>query len=447
MMAPAGRHEEGKKVKGKDGILRVGALGCGRIFNGAHRFAYVRTLGTGHLVGLHDPDTARAQATGQRFREMLEEKLRDPAGTAGERAAAEANLRELRVYPGSAALLEAVDVVDVYTTPQARLACVVEAAQAGVHSMVEKPSARTWLEAERMREAAERHGVLFQLNDDNLWDTRYTQVRRLLERGLIGNVQTIWLSRGSQPNATTVLKWQATAEVAGGGAVMDYGSHGIATLWYLLGMEERVRPIRVESLEMAVRQRERTLEGEPFTLQVEDDAHTKILWEDTRTGAWITTFLESSWSGNELGCVDHPYNQWIRVEGSRGILTSFRDPSGEEFLRVQQWAHSAIPERAVGKEEVYAVQKDDRAKGNFDRGIADFITRVSQGLPPLAGAPFAADVIAVTGATYLSNLQGNRAVTLDEFRAHALAVRDRYPNDRAAEEALIAELMAPFRIK
>jgi predicted dehydrogenase len=432
-------------VKGNDGILRVGVLGCGRIFNGAHRFAYVRTLGTGHLVGMYDPDTARAEAGYRGVRELLEEKLRDPASTAAERAAAEANLRELRVYPSSAALLEAVDVVDVCTTPLARLGCVVEAAEAGVHAMVEKPSARTWLEAERMRAAAERNGVLFQLNDDNLWDTRYAQVRRLLESGAIGEVQTIWLSRGSQPHATTVLKWQATAEVAGGGAVMDYGSHGIATLWYLLGMDERVRPARVASLEMAVRHRERTLEGEAFSLRVEDDAHTKILWEDTRTGGWITTFLEASWSGNELGCVDHPYNQWIRVEGSKGVLTSFRDAGGEEFLRVQQWAHSAIPERAVGKAEVYPVEKDDRAKANFDRGIADFITRVSQGLPPLAGAAFAADVIAVTGAAYLSNLQGNRAVTLDEFRAHARAVRDRHADDRAAEEALIDELMAPFK--
>ncbi|MCI0671199.1 MAG: Gfo/Idh/MocA family oxidoreductase, partial [Myxococcaceae bacterium] len=275
-------------MKQGDGILRVGVLGCGRIFNGAHRFAYVRSLGTGHLVGMYDPDSERAESTYQRFRKMLEEKLRDPAASAAERAAAEANLQELTVHPSSAALLEAVDVVDVCTTPQARLGCVLEASAAGVHSMVEKPSARTWLEAERMREAAERHGVLFQLNDDNLWDTRYTQIRRLLEGGAVGDVHTVWLTRGSQPHARTVLKWQATAEIAGGGAVMDYGSHGIATLWYLLGMEPGARPIRVESLEMATRYPQRTLQDEPFTLQVEDDAHTKIVWEHPRTGAWTT---------------------------------------------------------------------------------------------------------------------------------------------------------------
>ena len=432
-------------MKGSDGVLRVGVLGCGRIFNGAHRFAYVRTLGSGHLVGFYDPDAERAQSTYRRFREMLEEKRQDPAGTPEQRAAAERNLDEVTVYPSSAALLEAVDVVDVCTTPEARLGCVLEAAAAGVHSMVEKPSARTWLEAERMREAAERHGVLFQLNDDNLWDTRYAQVRRLLQRGAIGDVQTIWLTRGSQPHARTVLKWQATAEIAGGGAVMDYGSHGIATLWYLLGMQERARPIRVESLDMSVRHRERTLQDEPFVLRVEDDAHLKILFERPQTGAWITTFLEASWSGNELGCLDHPYNQWLRVEGSRGVLTSFRDGGGQEFLRVQEWAHSAIPERATGKEAVYPVEQDDREKANFDRGITDFIHRVSRGQPPLAGADFAADVIAVTGAAYLSHVRGNRAVTLDEFRAHALAVRARHGDDRAAEAALIEELMAPFR--
>jgi predicted dehydrogenase len=434
-----------KATRPADGVLRVGVLGCGRIFNGAHRFAYLRTLGSGHLVGFYDPNVERAERTHAQFRAMLEEKLQDPASTTAERAAAQRNLAELRVYPSSAALLEAVDVVDVCTTPEARLGCVVQAAEAGVHAMVEKPSARTWLEAERMREVTEHHGVLFQLNDDNLWDTRYGQVRRLLESGAIDSVHTIWLTRGSQPNAKTVLKWQATAEIAGGGAVMDYGSHGIATVWYLLGMEERARPIRVESLEMAVRQRDRILEDEPFTVRVEDDAHTKILFEDPTSGAWTTVFLESSWSGNELGCVERPYNQWLRIEGSSGVLTSFRDDAGEEYLRVQRWAHSADSARARGAEEVYPVEKDDRAKANFDRGITDFITRVSGGLPPLAGAAFAADVIAVTGAAYLSNLRDGRAITLDEFRQHARAVRAGHADDRSAEAALIEELMAPFR--
>jgi predicted dehydrogenase len=432
-------------MKRTDGILRIGVLGCGRIFNSAHRFAYVRTLGLGHLVAFYDPNTERAERTCAQFRTMLEEVLQDGSLAPAQRAAAEQNLKELHVYPSSAALLEAVDIVDVCTTPLARLGCVVEAAQAGVHAMVEKPSARTWLEAERMREVTERYGVLFQLNDDNLWDTRYGQVRRLLESGAIGAVQTIWLTRGSQPNATTVLKWQADARVAGGGAVMDYGSHGIATVWYLLGMEACARPVRVESLGMAVRQRQRTLEGDPVEIQVEDDAHLKILFEHPQTGAWTTVFLEASWSGNELGCVEHPYNQWLRIEGSQGILTSFRDASGNEFFRVQHWAHSAIPERAVGKQEVYAVEKDDRAKANFDRGITDFITRVLRRQPPLAGAAFAADVIATAGAAYLSNLRGGRAVTLDEFKAYALDLRARCADERAAEEVLISELMAPFR--
>lgn len=432
-------------VKRRDGVLRVGALGCGRIFNSAHRYAYLKTLGQGHLVAFYDPNTARTEKTCTEFRQLLEERLRDGSLGDQERAWAGQNLAELRVYPSSKALLEAVDVVDVCTTPLARLSCVVEAAEAGVHAMVEKPSARTWLEAERMREVTERCGVLFQLNDDNLWDTRYGQVRRIMESGAIGQPQTIWLTRGSLPNATTVLKWQADDRYAGGGAVMDYGSHGIATVWFLLGMEQRARPLRVESLEMAVRQRRRTLEGEAVEIQVEDDAHMKLLFEHPQTGAWTTVFLEASWYGHELGCVDHPYNQWIRVEGSQGVLTSFRDDSGAEFFRVQQWAHSAFPGRAVGRAEVMPVEKDDWARANFDRGIQDFITRVSQGLPPLAGAAFAADVIAMTGAAYLSNVGGGRAISLDEFKAYATDIRNRYGHGSAADEALINELMAPFR--
>ena len=54
-------------------------------------------------------------------------------------------------------------------------------------------------------------------------------------------------------------------------------------------------------------------------------------------------------------------------------------------------------------------------------------------------------MIAVTGAAYLSNLRGGHAVSLDEFREHALAVRRRHGDHAGAEAALIAELMAPFK--
>jgi hypothetical protein len=70
---------------------------------------------------------------------------------------------------------------------------------------------------------------------------------------------------------------------------------------------------------------------------------------------------------------------------------------------------------------------------------------VAQGLPPLAGAAFAADVIAMTGAAYLSHLRNGRAVALDDFKVHARAIRDRHGGGPAADEALINELMAPFR--
>lgn len=194
-----------------------------------------------------------------------------------------------------------MDVVDVCTHSRGRMAVAMTAFEKGVHCMVEKPMARTWIEADRAARACADHPeVLLQLNDDNAFDPKYHAYRDLIRQGAIGKVQHVSLIRGSDTDATTVLKSQASALYNGGGCLMDYGSQGIAGVWSVLGLN--MRPVRVEAVRIGVRFPHRVLEGEPVRLEVEDDAHVKILFEDPETGEWVTVFLEATWSGGEWRC-------------------------------------------------------------------------------------------------------------------------------------------------
>jgi predicted dehydrogenase len=300
--------------------------------------------------------------------------------------------------------------------------------------MVEKPMARTWTEADRAARAfARQPDVYCQLNDDNVFDPRYRLLGDLIRRGEVGRPQSLWLIRGSDLDATSVLRSQASALENGGGCLMDYGSHGLAGAWSALGMH--LRPVKVEAVRIGTRCPHRVLEGEPFELEVEDDAHVKILMEDPDTGSWVTIFLEATWCGGEIGPSENKgggqSGGYLRVEGDEGVI----DGSGPDSLTVTRWP---------GGQAVFPLDEHPPESVSFRDEIETFVDAVRDGRPPEVDIHFGADVIAAIGAAYLSALRG-RAVTLDEFKAYSRSFVERHGDNEAADEAIIADLISPYQ--
>ncbi|MCK4300576.1 MAG: Gfo/Idh/MocA family oxidoreductase, partial [Planctomycetes bacterium] len=184
-------------------VVRVGGVGTGRIFQWAHLRVYPQLLAKARLVGFFDIDPARAEQAREKYANMLREYASEHPQWA---EAANGNVAELRCYGTLDELLSEVDVVDVCTHARGRMAVAMAALEKGVHSMVEKPMARTWIEADRAARAfTERPEIFFQLNDDNVFDPRYRALHDLVAQGVIGAVQSIWLSRASRLDSTTVL--------------------------------------------------------------------------------------------------------------------------------------------------------------------------------------------------------------------------------------------------
>ena len=210
---------------------------------------------------------------------------------------------------------------------------------------------------------------------------------------------------------------------------MDYGSHGMAAVWYVLGMDKR--PVKVETMEIGVKHPDRILQGQPYHLEVEDDAYIKVLFEDPDRGSWITVFLEATWCGVELG----QHNGYLRIEGSEGRITSLWDKEDNPFLKVEKWD---------GQEELISLKKIPGESVSFQREIEEFIDHIREKTPPMADVSFGADIIAIVGAGYLSGVR-KTAVTLDEFKDFSLSYVEKYGDGREAEEAIIADLMAPYK--
>ena len=313
-------------MKSTDGIVRVGGVGTGRIFQHAHLTPYPRLWSKARLVGFYDQNPQRAREACDAYAARLEAYAVAHPET---EAAVRANLGELRCHDSLDGLLAQVDVVDVCTHSRGRMSTAIAALEAGVHAMVEKPMARTWIEADRAARAfAARPEIYCQLNDDNVFDPRYRHMHDLLVANSIGRPQSMWLIRGSSLSSTSVLKSQANALENGGGCLMDYGSHGLAAAWYVLGTH--YRPIRIEAVKIRVRFPDRVLEGEPYRMCVDDDAHIKVLMEDPVSGSWATIFLEATWTGGEIGLSASKNGGqnagYVRIEGDEGVLNTVDGP-------------------------------------------------------------------------------------------------------------------------
>lgn len=420
-------------MKNQDGIIRVGGVGTGRIFNYAHLYPYPRLWAKARLVGFFDTSPAAATKAMENYRGVLTEYAEKHPEAA---EAVRANLAELRVHDSLPSLLGQADAIDVCTHSRGRMAAALAALEAGVHSMVEKPMARTWIEADRaVRAFAERGDVLFQLNDDNVFDTKYRVLADLLAGGAIGSPQSITLIRGSNVSSQAILKSQASALENGGGCLLDYGTHGLAGVWSLLGA--RFRPRKVEAVRIAVDFPHRVLQGDPIVMEVDDNARIKVLFEDPESGSWVTVFMEATWSGSHIGL--HPEKNgrqsggWVRIVGDEGVI----ETATLEQVEVTRWD---------GGRTVVPIHVPEGMRDSFKAEVEAFVEAVSAGRTPETGVEFGAGIIAIVGSAYLSAIR-KRAVTIEEFEQFSRGYVEKHGDNEQAEEAILADLLAPYKSK
>jgi len=413
------------------GYLKIGGVGTGRIFQHAHLPAYPPFLSQARLVGFCDLSPERAEAARSKYETLLRERAEKHPEAA---EAIRDNIRELAVYADLEAMLEQVDAVDVATHARSRMAVAAAAFERGVHAMVEKPMARTWSEAGRAAGILEKHpGVLCQLNDDNIFDPKYRLIHGLLLRGEIGAVQLLSVIRGCPLESDSLLPQEITALENGGGALMAYGSHGLAGAFSLF--RPGGRPVKVEALDISLRHPVRTVKGKPFRMEVDDNAQLKVLMENDETGDWATVFMEATICGGHIGLGREKSggqsSGYLEIVGDRGMIETL----DESRFRLKYWN---------GGEEIIPVLQFPAETISFQTEMKSFFDACRAGAEPGFGLAFGADVIAACGAAYLSAIRG-AAVTLEELKDYSRGfVADR-GDGAEADDAIILDLLRPYR--
>lgn len=413
--------------------VRMAAIGTGNIFRGAHLPAYPE-IAQAQLVAFCDPDPVAQRAVMARYNELMDARLKQ-ALDRNDKETAERIERDrdgIQVCDDISEVIETIkpDLVDICTQPVLHAPLSIQALDAGINVMCEKPISRSWLESQRVIEAVKRSGKLYQHNENWLWDRDWYTAKKLVDAGAIGEPILMFLATAHGGPEGAGRFWNS--DFGGGGALLDNGIHAIGASWYVSGLEKRPTYVKAaQPFGMSIRMPNRILDGRFQKVQVDDDAHILIRFEDPQTLAWTTAHVEGSWS--------HRDSPDTAIIGTTGRIVFVSEETRRYAVVMDAY------DREARRIEVSGPTWQPWPS-SFYGEILNMVESVRNNVPSITDANFGAECSAVVGASYLSERDGRRAVSVEEFKSFARGFAERYPNDpTAADNALVDALLAAVR--
>ncbi|PCJ55641.1 MAG: oxidoreductase [Planctomycetota bacterium] len=247
--------------------IRFGLIGAGAIA-GAHIEALQSLGDLAQCVGIHDLDSATAQA--------MAEKVGCPS------------FQNLEAFLDGAK----PDAVILCTPPSTHAPLAMAMMERGISVLCEKPLSIRPENARAMLAAADAAGVVFTMASKFRYVEDVEAARKLIQDGIIGEV--VLLENTFAARVDMKGRWNATPEVSGGGVLMDNGTHSADIVRYLLGPVREVQ----------------ATEGNRFQkLDVEDTVHLFL-----RSEAGVMASIDLSWSINKQ------LDYYIGIYGTEGII-------------------------------------------------------------------------------------------------------------------------------
>jgi predicted dehydrogenase len=193
--------------------IRFGIVGTGGIAN-THAAGLAALADDAELVACCDVDSARVADFAERW---------------GVR----------HQYTSAQAMLDAgqIDVVCVCTPHPQHADPLVLAAERGIHGVVEKPMTATLADADRVLEAAAKHGTMVSTMSQRRWFPAAQRIREAIDSGKLGprlllgeSVTEMWRDEAYYRRGG----WRGRWDTEGGGVLMNQAPHNIDfLLWYM----------------------------------------------------------------------------------------------------------------------------------------------------------------------------------------------------------------------
>lgn len=193
----------------------------------------------------------------------------------------------------------AVDAVVVTTPHYFHPPIVIDALQAGIHAMSDKPAGVYTKQVKEMIGVAQQHpDLLFALMLNQRTNKVYDRMRRMIADGKIGTVKRVnwlitdWYRSQSYYDSSP---WRATWKGEGGGVLFNQAPHQIDLLQWIVGM----MPSKVNA---------HCSFGKWHDIETEDDVTAYMEFPNGATGVFVTA------------TADYPGTNRLEILGTKGKL-------------------------------------------------------------------------------------------------------------------------------
>ena len=127
---------------------------------------------------------------------------------------------------------EEITAVSVCTPNNVHADISIDFMRAGKHVLCEKPAARTYDEALRMQKVQHETGKILNIGVVNRFNDGVNKIKNIIDSGELGEIYHVYASFRAHRSIPGLGGAFTTKEIAGGGALIDWGVHFLDIVMY-----------------------------------------------------------------------------------------------------------------------------------------------------------------------------------------------------------------------
>ena len=278
-----------------------------------------------------------------------------------------------------------VDAVHICTPHYAHPVIAIEALNAGLHTLVEKPAGVYTRKVREMNAVADAHPDLrYAMDFNQRTDPVYIKARELVHSGELGRIKhTHWLITNWYRSQSYYDQggWRATWKGEGGGVLLNQNPHNLDMWQWICGMPSRVRS--------------QVYYGKHRRIEVEDDVIAMVEYPDGAVGTYITTVI------------DAPGTNRLEIDGERGRLVVENGKLHLDRLLMPEPEFNATWTKGLGKPKMESVDIPVEGTYTSHPGIMNnFCDSILHGTPLFARGQEGINGLMLSNAIHLSDWTG-----------------------------------------
>jgi predicted dehydrogenase len=309
--------------------------------------------------------------------------------------------------------------VVIATPPDTHTRFAIEAANRGVHVLLEKPMAVTSADCDAILEAADRSKVVLAISHEKRFNPGFEEIKRIIDAGLLGRVFYLVIHWSAAvrlapdelcpPDYRSSYHWRWTEPAAGGGILMDHLPHYFDLWRWWTGAE-------LASIDTELLNVRRDLIGDEKLGGVHEDFAVALLkMTDGCVGLFETGTVGRGLSPiQNIGSATGEWSEYGMIYGTRGHLVFDVLPwDSPELPRIMVFS---LEGRQPANRGWFQIELPDpyRAPGGprspksnlhyqFKRQMDHFIDCIRNGEPPRVSAADGRATISAVEAAYESS--------------------------------------------